>query len=248
MLNIPNFGMLIYDMRVEPFGVDSMIHVTLRGTRGTDIVRDTEDKSRLARSLFYLNDTHTDSYWHRSVAELAPFARPDHWPESDPLVRILAWTLLSNHLHLLVQEIREGGTAKFMQRFGGSTTKCFNAKYGEKGSLFQDSYHARVVDEDAHRQYLAFYVLVKNVLDMYPGGLSAAHNNFDHAWEWAKQYPYSSLGNIVAGTASPIIDDPDGLMSDIIIGDEYKQEAKELLDFHLVTRGEEFSNLMLEPW
>jgi hypothetical protein len=235
-------------MRIEPFGVGSVVHITLRGTRGTDIARDTDDKSRSMRALFFLNDTHSDPYWHRSVAKLSPFERPDHWPERDPLVHILAWTLLSNHLHLLVQEIREGGTAKFMQRLGGSMTKCFNAKYKEKGSLFQDSYHARLVAEDAHHQYLAFYILVKNVLDMYPGGLVAAHSHFDDAWEWAKRYPYSSLGETVAGTASPIIDDPDELILSIIAGDECKQEARELLDFHMATRGEEFTDLMLEPW
>lgn len=235
-------------MRVEPFGVDSVVHVTLRGTRGTDIVRDTDDKLRFVRALFYLNDTHTDPYWHRSVAAIDPFTRPDHWPERDSLVRILAWTLLSNHLHLLVQETREGGIAKFMQRLGGSMTKCFNAKYKEKGTLFQDSYHARLVAEDAHHQYLAFYILVKNVLDMYPGGLVAARDHFDDAWEWAKQYPYSSFWNTISGAASPIVDDPDDLMRAVITGDAYKQEARELLDFHMATRGEEFSDLMLESW
>ena len=34
----------------------------------------------------------------------------------DPLVRILAWTLLSNYFHLLLEEIRDNGISKFMQR------------------------------------------------------------------------------------------------------------------------------------
>jgi hypothetical protein len=236
-------------MRVEPFGVGSIIHVTQRGTRGLDMIRDADDGMRTVRALYYLNDTHTDPYWHRSVAKLPLLTRPDHWPEHDPLVRILAWTLLSNHLHLLLQEIREGGTAKFMQRFGGSISKCFNAKYNEKGSLFQDSYHARTVASDEHHQYLAFYILVKNVLEMYPGGLRAAYDNFDDAWEWAKQYPYSSLRDIISSNHSPIVEDDDKLIASIIgPGDSYKQEAHELLDSHMISRGEEFADLMLESW
>ena len=90
---------------------------------------------------------------------------------------------------------------------------------------------------------------------MYPGGLVAAATNFDDAWEWAKQYPYSSFRDTIAGVESQtfntaaIIDDEDNLIASIIgPGDAYKQEARELLDFHIASRGEEFKDLMLEPW
>lgn len=236
-------------MRVEPFGVGSVLHVTNRGVRGANIVCDDEDRKRFIRSLYYLNDTHADPYWHRVVADISPFSRPEDWPEREPIVRILGWTLLSNHFHLLLQEITEGGIAKFMQRLGGSMSTCFNAKYKERGSLFQGSYHARLVSQDEHRQYLAFYVLVKNVFEMYPGGLSKVYSDFDHAWKWAKEYPYSSLRDCVSENSSPILDDPEDLIGSLIsVGDTYKKEARELLSFHLQSRGEEFKSLMLEDW
>lgn len=236
-------------MRIEPFGVGSVLHITNRGVRGANIVCDEEDHKRFARSLYYLNDTHSDSYWHRTIADIQPFSRPADWPEREPIVRILGWTLLSNHFHLLLQEITEGGIAKFMQRLGGSMSTCFNAKYQERGSLFQGSYHARLVSQDEHRQYLVFYVLVKNVLEMYPGGLSNAYSNFDHAWEWAMRYPHSSLRSCVSGEASPIIDDPEELIGSFIgVGNAYKKEAQELLGFYLQSKGEEFKDIMLEDW
>lgn len=236
-------------MRIEPFGVGSVLHVTNRGVRGAHIVCDDEDRKRFVRSLYYLNDTHTDPYWHSAVTDIPLFSRPTDWPEREPIVHVLGWTLLSNHFHLLLQEITEGGVAKFMQRLGGSMSTCFNAKYKERGSLFQGSYHARLVSQDEHRQYLAFYVLVKNVLEMYPGGLSNAYSNFDHAWEWAKEYPYSSLHDCLSGNSSPILDDPEDLIGSLVgIGNTYKEEALGLLDFHLLSRGEEFKNLMLENW
>jgi len=197
------------------------------------------------QALFYLNDTYTASNWYRTTS----FSRPTSWPEREPLVRIFAWTLLSNHFHVLLQELREGGTAKFMQRLGGSMSVCFNAKYSEKGSLFQGSYHARAVTQDEHHRYLAFYILVKNVLEMYPGGLSVAVKDFDKAWEWAKKYPYSSLNSTVSDIASPIVDDPESLIKSILgSGDAYKQEAKELLLAHMEAHGEDFKDIMLEPW
>ena len=236
-------------MRIEPYSVDSTIHITKRGVRGMDIVRDLDDRWRYAKSLFILNDTHSDPNWHRETSELLMFERPPQWPEREPLVRILAWTLLSNHMHLLVQEIRKGGTAKLMQRLGGSMSLCYNLKYKERGSIFQSAYHARVVEGDAHLNYLAFYILVKNVLEMYPGGLKAASANFDDAWEWAIRYPFSSLPGIISGESDPITDDVDDLLSGIICrGDSFKDEARELLKVYMVSHGEDFKAIMLEPW
>ncbi|MHB1769514.1 MAG: transposase [Minisyncoccota bacterium] len=236
-------------MRVELHGIDSVMHVVKRGARGSEIVRDAHDRNTFARSLFYLNDVYTPQNWRRETAGLPAFKRPQDWPEREPLVRILAWTLLSNHFHLVLQEIREGGIAKFMQRLGGSMSTGFNLKYAERGSLFQGGYRGKSVVEESHLNYLAFYVLVKNVLEMYPGGLVAASANFDAAWEWAAAYPYSSLREIVASIDSPIVEDVDGLIAPVIgAGDAFKKESYELLQTHLVAKGETFNELMLESW
>lgn len=236
-------------MRVEPFSVDSIIHITKRGTRGMDIVRDTDDRWRFVKSLYLLNDTYSDTNWHRDTRTLKVGERPPHWPDREPLVHILAWVLLSNHFHLLVQEIQEGGTAKFMQRLGGSMSLCFNLKYGEKGSIFQSAYHSRTVDQGAHLDYLAFYILVKNVLEMRPGGIKKAMVKFDEAWAWAIRYPFSNLPSIISGNSHPIIDDAEGLIPSIIgRGNAFKKEAKDLIAVHRSSRGDDFSEVMLEPW
>ena len=126
---------------------------------------------------------------------------------------------------------------------------CFNLKYNEKGSLFQSAYHSRVVTDDSHLNYLAFYILIKNVLEMYPGGLAAANANFNDAWEWASRYPFSSLQGRISGIHSPIVDDTDGLLADVFgEGDSFKDEAKELLAMHIASRGEGFKEFMLELW
>src|SRR3989344_3553791 len=196
-------------MRVEPHGIDSILHVTKRGARGLDIVRDEHDRHRFGKLLFYLNDTFSDTNWIDALKYRRPLERPEHWPEREPLVRILAWTLLSNHFHLLLQEIQEGGIARFMQKLGISMSMIFNLKYKEKGSIFQSGYHGKVVYADSHLNYLAFYILVKNVLEMYPKGLAAALTDFDDAWEWASRYTFSSLQEHVSGIHAPIVDTSD---------------------------------------
>ncbi|HVW83016.1 MAG TPA: hypothetical protein VHC68_03705 [Candidatus Paceibacterota bacterium] len=103
-------------MRVEPHDVGSFLHITKRGARGAEIVRDESDRIGFTRSLFYLNDTYSDENWRKSLSGLGMFERPADWPEREPLVRIHAWTLMPNHFHILAEQIRDGGVAKFMQR------------------------------------------------------------------------------------------------------------------------------------
>jgi hypothetical protein len=62
------------------------------------------------------------------------------------------------------------------------------------GKLFQGSYKARRVDRDNYLQYLNVYVHVKNVFEIYGGGIENAMKNFDDAYKFAINYPYSSLG------------------------------------------------------
>ncbi len=220
-------------MRIEPYSIGSVIHVVKRGARGMDIVSDDADKWRFVKSLFILNDAYCNHDWHRETADLPLFQRPDHWPEKDPLTKILAWVLMPNHFHLLLQEKIEGGSAKFMQRLCGSMSLCFNLKYESSGSIFQGAYKSKTVDKDSYLRHLAFYIQVKNVLELYPGGLVAALKDFDKAWDWALKYPFSSLPAYVLGTGSPILEDSDGLITNIHEQALSKQDAYEILRAYL---------------
>lgn len=235
-------------MRVEPRVVGSIVHVIQSGARGLDIVRDIQDHTRFSGLLYYLNDSFSDPNWLKTTSTFTRLQRPDHWPERDPLVRILAWTLLPNHFHLLLEEIRDSGISKFMQRLCGSMSMASNAKYSEKGSLFRGAYKSRTVDTNDYLLYLSFYIQVKNVLELYPGGLAAALHNFDDAWGWASRYPFSSFTSYVTNTSSTIIDREHYLELFSDAAPLSKKECKEMLIFHMQHHDEKYSNLCLEPW
>lgn len=233
-------------MRIEPRDVGSIVHVIQRGARGMQITRDTHDRNRFGQLLFYLNDSFSDPNWLKATRECAPFERPEYWPDRDPLVRILAWTLMPNHFHLLLEEIKDGGTAKFMQRLCGSMSMAFNAKYNERGSLFQGSYKSRTVDSDKYIQYLLYYIQVKNTLELYPGGLPKAIHDFDNAWSWALEYPFSSFSSYASKHDSPIIDKTH--LFEILDAHLSKKEAREMLLLHMQQEDEKYSALALEQW
>ncbi len=201
-------------MRVEPFGIDSFVHVVKRGARGEHIARDNLDRQRFVKLLYYLNDEHRSDFWEEDLKKRPMFERPKHWPERRPLVKIVAWTLMPNHFHLLLQEIQDAGVSRFMQSLCGSMSRHFNEKYEEQGSLFQGAYRSRTIGTDRYLRWAISYVLVKNVFELYPGGYTRAVKEFDKAWKWGiETYLYSSLKEAVHLEGSPIVDA--GLMRDV---------------------------------
>lgn len=235
-------------MRVEPKSVGSVVHVVQRGARGLDIVRDTQDHARFRGLLFYLNDSFSDPNWLKTARTFRQLQRPGHWPDRDPLVRILAWTLMPNHFHILMEEIRDNGISKFMQRLCGSMSMAFNAKYSEKGSLFQGSYKSRTVDTDDYLSYLAFYIQVKNVLELYSGGLEKAVHNFDDAWLWASQYPFSSFASYSTSDAPSLIIDRERFLELSPNAQLSKADCREMLILNMQHHDDKYFDLCLESW
>ena len=227
-------------MRVEPTEIGSIIHCTKRGGRGLNIVRDKSDCWRFIRSLYYLNDAYFDQYWFRisdkqnqiSDKKLGTgkiiFYRPDNWPPQNPLVNILAFTLLDNHFHLLLEEIKKDGISSFMQKLGQSMSNHFNEKYLTKGSIFQGSYRGKVVRDDKYLLWLAPYIMLKNTFEMHPKGYEWAVQNFDDAWLWAIKYPFTSLADYISGRQSPIVN-PELLKRIIGRPDEFKRLCKDMI-------------------
>lgn len=217
-------------MRVEPYAVGSYLHVIKRGARGGNIVRDDSDHWRFLRVLYFMNDVHVDWTWHKVHVGSGIFERPDTWPERKPLVHILCYTLMPNHVHILLQEIRDGGTTLFMKKIGQSMTEHANKKYDEKGSLFQGAFRSKTIDSDQYLQQVAMYIMVKNTLELYPEqGLIGARKDFERAWSWAISYPFSSLGDYINERKSSCILARDFLSSFFGSADQFKSVAQDML-------------------
>jgi len=221
-------------MQREKITIDSFVHVYNRGNRKQEIVRSNRDKWHFLEILYHLNDEFISANpFYKIQGSLKPgfnkpFIRPDGWPERKPLVKILSFSLLENHYHLFLKEIRENGISLFMQRFGTSMTKYFNAKYKEDGRLFQGPYKMKRIDEEMYFKYLSVYVQVKNVFEIYPGGYKKAVNEFEKAYDWAIKYPYCSLADYAGERNSPIID-KDILGEFFSDPKEYKEFARQCL-------------------
>lgn len=162
-------------MRKEPFSVGSFVHVYNRGNRKQAIVIGARDKWHFLQMLYYFNHEKSIPNTFRELKTLlksdfnSRLIWPKTWQERKPIVKILAFSLLENHFHLLLREIKKGGITTFMRKLGTGMTNYYNSKYQDSGRLFQGAYKARLVDKDSYLKYLSVYIQFKNILDLYPG-------------------------------------------------------------------------------
>ena len=196
-------------MTRQSLGVDSYVHIYNRGVKKMPIYRQKKDLRRLLFNLYYFNhDGRMPDNWKREIkitSDPVHFQWPDTWEEREPIVSILAFSIMPNHLHLMIKEIVEGGISRFMHRVSMAYSKYINEKYEESGALFQGAFKSRLVEEDADFRNLAVYVMVKNPFELYPGGLQRAIENFDDAYERMASDPLSSLGEYSGIRPSSII-------------------------------------------
>jgi REP element-mobilizing transposase RayT len=91
--------------------------------------------------------------------------------------RVLAYCLMTNHAHLLVEE-HPGTISNLFRRVGTRYAAWFNKKYDHEGHVFQGRFHSEPVQDDAYFTTVVTYIHLNPVR----AGLSPT----------ASDYPWSS--------------------------------------------------------
>lgn len=147
-------------MRTVQFANGEFFHIYNRGVDKRIIFQDSSDYLRFLRSVKEFNDNnHTYSYSTLSSP------RKITTIDSDPLVRVVAYCLMPNHFHLLLEQLCDNGITNFLHRLGTGYTNYFNLKNKRIGRLFQGSYRAIRVDSTDYLLHLSRYIHL-NPLDL----------------------------------------------------------------------------------
>ena len=101
---------------------------------------------------------------------------------------VLAYCLMTNHFHLVLQ-IAEGGLSAGMQWLNGTASRATNQRHGRSAHLFRNRFSSALIETDAHLVAACRYV----VLNPVRAGLCA------HPDEW----PWSSYRATAGLEASP---------------------------------------------
>jgi REP element-mobilizing transposase RayT len=125
-------------------------HVTARGNR---------------QQAIYLDDLDREMY----LLLLAQAVKRQRWV-------CLAYCLMSNHVHLLI-ETPEAGLSRGMHRMHGLYAQTFNKRHRRSGHLFQDKFHSVLIETDEQLWVTARYI-ARNPVE---AGLCAE----PAAWAWS---------------------------------------------------------------
>jgi REP-associated tyrosine transposase len=116
---------------------------------------------------------------------------------------IYAWSLMTNHVHILLRSGHEG-LPRFMRRFLTGCAIGYNLRHGRHGHLFQNRYKSIVCDEDGYFTQLVRYIhlnpiragLVRDLrgLERYVwSGHSTVVGKVDRGWQ-DRRYVLSWFG------------------------------------------------------
>lgn len=238
------------------FTNNKIYHVLNRGVEKRNIFIDNHDYLRFIHCLFEFNDINPANnafyHFHKLTNEVEPRYIGKEQKPRKLLVKILAFCLMPNHFHLLLQQIRDGGIVKFMQKLGTGYTMYFNKLRERVGPLFQGKFKAVLVDEEAHFLHLPYYIHL-NPLDLkfpewrnYGGSTSL---DWKGATKFLEKYRWSSYLDYIGKKNFPSVTQREFLTEFFGGPEQYKKDTiKWLKDLSTsdVLKLEEIKDLTLE--
>lgn len=225
-------------MRKVIFAPGNIYHIYNRGVEKRDIFMSDGDRWRFLQGIFLFNDVDTSSnlLWELEKSQkganfktLKEYFFVKEKRSRNPIVRIMADCLMSNHYHLLVEELQENGITKFMHRLGTGYTMYFNKKYHRVGSLFQGPFKAKLVDQQPYVEYLLAYINVLNPGQLLEPNLKEEGvKDMEKVIHFAKSYPWSTQKEYLHLRDSIIIDK--GILGEVFPnGQLYENFIKSIL-------------------
>lgn len=65
-------------------------------------------------------------------------------------IKIVAYCLMDNHVHILLQSSNQIYVSRYMQKLGTSYAKYYNGKYDHNGHVFQNRYKCKIINDQAY--------------------------------------------------------------------------------------------------
>ncbi|HCC83699.1 TPA: hypothetical protein DEP96_02530 [Candidatus Uhrbacteria bacterium] len=158
-------------MRTELFVNGERYHVYNRGTAKCPIFLDDEDKYKFL--------------WNLHKFQCSKLGKP--------IIAVSSYCLMTNHFHLSLLQMADGGVSAYVNHVCMSYSLYFNKKYKRTGCLFAGRFKTKHINNDAYFLHLTRYIH-RNPIDIVRG----------HSLE---SYPWSSYPTYLGLTESPIVTD-----------------------------------------
>jgi putative transposase len=173
-------------MRYENFAKNEHYHLFGGGPNKEKIFIDDEDKARFVFLITHFQSplrVYNVSWYTQGFLKNKSFSTKEG-RVSDIVkkrnVELLAFVVMPNHFHLIVQNLDEGILSVYMQRVLTAYGKYFNVKYHKRGHVFGGPFKAVHIKNNDQLLNLSSYI------HKSPKEIKAWENSYDI-------YPYSSF-------------------------------------------------------
>lgn len=184
-------------MRKTIFVNNHFYHIYNRGVDKRDIFTDENDYFRFTHYLYELNNLNSSSNLGRNFQRQIEGGRTSFRDFSkrkrELLVNILCFCLMPNHIHLILEQIREGGISKFMQKLGTAHTMYFNSKNKRTGVLFQGPFKSLLIINDEYLIHLSRYIHLNPLELIDPQWKEKEIENWQKINEFLERFRWSSF-------------------------------------------------------
>jgi len=239
------------NMERPKFTNNEIYHICNRGVDNRNIFLDDDDYFRFVHNLFEFNDIepalnlYYKSYEIRShkIENPNPMILKREKIVRKLLVKILAFCLMPNHFHLLLEQKQENGISEFLRKLGIGYAMYFNQKYKRVGTLFQGRFKAVLVKQDAHFIHLPYYIH-SNSLDLkFPEWRNKEIKYYKGTIKFLENYRWSSFLDYIGKKNFPSVTQREFLLDFFGGPEQYKKDTiKWLKEMDL----EEIKDLILE--
>ncbi len=186
-----------YDWAMR-FAEGEIYHIYNRGVEGRNIFLEPTDYERFVSGLVLFNDD--------SPIRLVRKTQYGQNPSDDTLVSLIGYTLMKNHVHLLVYCKNGDKFSRFLQKLFGGYTMYFNLKYERKGVLFQGGTKSKHVEDHRYLSHVINYIHLNPLDYCVPEWRAHGVTDINKAKRAIFDYPYSSLKEFCGHTNTLVLD------------------------------------------
>ncbi len=108
-----------------------------------------------------------------------------------PLVDIAAYSLMPNHIHLILRQPADSNLSRYIQKVFTGYTMYFNKKYHRTGALFAGSYKSKHLDTDEYFKQAIAYVQL-NPVELLEPKWKQGYGDIASIEQYLRAYKYAS--------------------------------------------------------
>lgn len=227
---------------------NEIYHIVLRGVGDSLIFKNIDNYYRGIFSLYEFNTTKLITIQKRKEVRArlkkqgrgpTPTEADNNKDERIKLVEVLLFSLMPNHIHLLLRQLKDRGISRFMQKVGGGYATYFNQKYNRKGHLFS-KFRPVLIKTNEQLQNVFVYIHTNPISLIEPNWKENGIKNPSKVIKFLESYKWSSYQDYIGKKNFPSVTKRDFLLE--VIGGEkrccefvenwikYKKEIKDFGD------------------